>query len=65
VSQAVALDGARILPPPASLLPWREEQIDADTARPKDATARMNFGYVVSAVLDNVQRIRTPRGATA
>jgi hypothetical protein len=35
-----------------------ELRINADTARPKGVTARMNFGYVVSAVMDHVKSAR-------
>jgi hypothetical protein len=67
-------DGRPILRPPRGVDPGisREKalrtalpdggelRIDADTARPKDVTARMNFGHVVSAVVDNVTRARLP-----
>ena len=32
--------------------------IDADTARPRDVTARMDLHYVVSSVVDGVQKMR-------
>jgi hypothetical protein len=65
-------DGRPILRPPRGVDPGISRQdgvravlpdgaelhLDADTPRPKDVTARMNFGYVVSAVLDNVRRAR-------
>jgi Domain of unknown function (DUF222)/HNH endonuclease len=35
-----------------------ELHIHGDTARPKAVTARMNFGYVVSAVVESVQHAR-------
>ena len=47
----------------AALPDGAELCIDADTARPKDVTARMNFAYVVSEVLENVTRARQPAGA--
>jgi hypothetical protein len=47
----------------AALPDGADLHIDADTARPKAVTARMNFGYVVSAVVDNVTRTRQPLAA--
>jgi hypothetical protein len=49
----------------AALPDGAELRIDADTARPQDVTARMNFGYVVSAVVENVTRAREPLGGCA
>jgi Domain of unknown function (DUF222)/HNH endonuclease len=41
------------------LLPAGAElHIDADTARAKESTARLDLGYVVSVVLDGVTRVR-------
>jgi hypothetical protein len=48
----------------ATLPGGADMQIDADTARPKDVTARMNFGYVVSTVLDHVHNVRTATATT-
>jgi hypothetical protein len=43
----------------AALPDGADLHINADTARPNDVTARMNFGYVVSTVLDHVHSLRT------
>jgi hypothetical protein len=44
----------------AALPAGAELRIDAGTTRPRDMTARMNLDYVVSVVLDNVTRARSP-----